>query len=73
MEIAELAIRMKPRTFEELRRIGVSVERLKRTLDAFEMLAGIYDEFGIAALWLERRERLMIEIETLRHHAMSQS
>lgn len=72
MEIAEL-VRMKPRTFEELRRIGVSIEGLKRTLDAVETLAGIYDEFGIAARWLERRERLMIEIETLRQHAMSQS
>jgi hypothetical protein len=64
---------MKPRTFEELRRIGVSVDDLKRSLDAVEALAGICDEFGIAARWLERRDSLMIEIETLRHHALSQS
>lgn len=64
---------MKARTFEELRRIGVSVEDLKQSLDSVETLVGIYDEFGIAARWLERRKRLMIEIETLCRHALSQS
>jgi hypothetical protein len=58
---------MKPRSAEELRRMGNSVEQLQRALDVVETLCDIYSEFGIGTRWLERCERLKIEIETLRH------